>query len=74
MESKMSAILFILLARSTSFGRKYVNFPGSLICNNLPALVKSRKTVSEFKNNIKRTGNTHCEYMDLNYFVVANKK
>ena len=46
-------ILFIPPARSTIYGTNSVHFLGSLIWNRLPNLVKSSKSISEFKNVIK---------------------
>ena len=41
----------------------HVHFLGSLIWNRLPNLVKSGRSVSEFKNVIKKIGNLDCGCM-----------
>ena len=54
-------VLFIPPARSTIYGTNSVHFLGSLIWNELPNLIKSRRSISEsrrsiseFKNVIKK--------------------
>ena len=47
-------VLFIPPARSTNHGTNSVHFLGSLIWNRLPHLVKSSRSLSEFKNVIKK--------------------
>ena len=49
-------VLFIPPARSTIYGTNSVHFLGSLIWNGLPNLVKSSRSISEFKNVIKTIG------------------
>ena len=56
-------VLFIPPARSTIYGTNSVHFLGSLIWNRLPNLVKSSRSISEFKNVIKKIGNTDCVCM-----------
>ena len=56
-------VLFIPPARSTIYGTNFVHFRGSLIWNRLPNLVKSSRSISEFKNDIKKIGNIDCECM-----------
>ena len=41
--------------RSTIYGTNSVHFLGSLICSGLPNLVKSSRSISEFKNVIKNS-------------------
>ena len=52
-----SPVLFIPPARSINYGTNSVHFLGSLIWNGLPNIVKSSKSISEFKNTIKKIGN-----------------
>ena len=52
-------VLLIPPARSTIYGTNSVHFRGSLIWNKLPILVKYSRPISEFKNIIKKIGNTH---------------
>ena len=56
-------VLFIPPARSTIYGTNSVHFLGSLIWNGLPNLVKSSRSISEFKNVIKKIGNIDCGCM-----------
>ena len=56
-------VLFIPPARSTIYGTNSVHFLGSLIWNGLPNLVKSSRSISEFKNAIKKIGNIDCGCM-----------
>ena len=56
-------VLFIPPARSTIYGTNSVHFLGSLIWNGLPNIVKSSKSISEFKNTIKKIGNIECGCM-----------
>ena len=53
-------VLFISPARSTIYGAISLHFRGSLIWKKLPNLVKSSRSISEFKNIIKKIGNTDC--------------
>ena len=53
-------VLFIPPARSTIYGTNSVHFRGSLIWNRLPNLVKSSRSISEFKNVIKKIRNIDC--------------
>ena len=46
------AILGLPKTHSFYYGSNAVHFRGSLIWNNLPAIVKSRDSVFEFKNKI----------------------
>ena len=48
-------VRFILSARSTIYGTNSVHFLGSLIWNKLPKLVKSSRSISEFKHVIKKS-------------------
>ena len=48
-------VLFIPPARSAIHGTNSVHFLGSLIWNRLPHLVKSSRSLSEFKNVIKKS-------------------
>ena len=54
--------LFLGLRKAHSFyyGKNAVHFRGSLIWNNLPAVVKSSDSLFEFKNKIKSIGNIDC--------------
>ena len=54
---RRGSVLFIPLARSIIYGTKSVHFPGSLIWNKLPNLVKYSRSISELKNAIKKIGN-----------------
>ena len=56
-------VLFIPPARSPIYGTNSVHFLGSLIWNGLPNLVKSSRSISEFKNAIKKIGNIDCGCM-----------
>ena len=60
---KRGPILFIPPARSTTYGTNSVHFLGSLYWNKLPNLVKSCRSISEFKNAIKKIGNIDCGCM-----------
>ena len=53
-------VLFIPPARSTIYGANSVHFRGSLIWNKLPNLVKSSRSILEFRNIIKKMGNIGC--------------
>ena len=53
-------VFFIPPARSTIYGTNSVHFCGSLIWNRLPNIVKSSRSMSEFKNVIKKIGNIDC--------------
>ena len=50
-------VLFIPPARSTTYCTNSVHFLGSLIWKHL---VKSSRSISEFKNSIKKFGNIDC--------------
>ena len=56
-------VLFIPPAKSTIYGTNSAHFRGSLIWNKLPNLVKSSRSISEFKNVIKKIGNIDCGCM-----------
>ena len=56
-------VLFSPPTRSTIYGTNSVHFLGSLIWNRLPNLVKSSRSISEFKNVIKKIGNIDCGCM-----------
>ena len=56
-------VLFTPPARSIIYGTNFVHFRGSLICNRLPDSVKSSRSISEFKNVIKKIGNIDCGCM-----------
>ena len=56
-------VLFIPPARSAIHGTNSAHFLGSLIWNRLPNLVKSSRSLSEFKNVIKKIGNIDCGCM-----------
>ena len=56
-------LLFIPPARSTIYGTNSAHFLGSLIWNRLPNLVKSSRSISEFKNVIKKVRNIDCGCM-----------
>ena len=53
---------FLGLPKTHSFyyGTNVVHFRGSLIWNNLPAVVKSSDSLLEFKNKIKNIGDIDC--------------
>ena len=53
---------FLGLPKTHSFyyGTNAVHFRGSLIWNNLPAVVKSSDSLFEFKNEIKNIGDIDC--------------
>ena len=46
--------------QSTCYVTNPIHFRGSLIWNNVPAKVKSSKSVFEFKTKIKNLGNIDC--------------
>ena len=50
-------MLYLPSTHSTYYGTNSLHFGGSLIWNNLPRDIKSRKSVSEFKIKIKNFGN-----------------
>ena len=54
---------FIPPTRSTIYGTNSVHFFGSLIWNGLTNIVKSSRSISEFKNTIKKLGNIGCGCM-----------
>ena len=56
-------ILFIPPARSTICDTNSVHFRGPLIWNRLPNLVRSSRSISEFKNVIKKIKNIDCGCM-----------
>ena len=56
-------VLLIPPARSTIYGTNPVHFLGSLIWNGLPNLVKSIRSISEFKKVIQKIGNIDCGCM-----------
>ena len=56
-------VLFISPLSSTFYGTNSVHFLGSLIWNGLPNLVKSTRSISEFKNVIKKIRNIDCGCM-----------
>ena len=45
---------------SLSYGTNAVHFRGSLIWNNLPAVVKSSDSLFELQNKIKNIGDFDC--------------
>ena len=49
--------------RSTTYGTNPVHFLGFLIWHELPNLVKSSRSISEFKNVNKKIGNIACGCM-----------
>ena len=53
---------FLRLPKTHSFyyGTNAVHFRCSLIWNNLPAVVKSRDSFFEYKNEIKNIGDIDC--------------
>ena len=53
-------ILNLPRTQSTYCGTNAIQFRGSFIWNNLPAKVKSRNSVFEFKTKIKNLGNIDC--------------
>ena len=63
---KRGPVLFILPARSAMNGTNSVHFLGSLIWRKLTNLVKSSRSISEFKNVIKKIGNIDCGCMICN--------
>ena len=54
---RQSPVLFIPPTESTIYDTNSVHFLGSLIQNGLPKLVKSGRSISGFKNVIKKIGN-----------------
>ena len=55
------------------YGKNAIHFRGSLIWNNLPAAVKSSKSLFEFKNKIKNIGDIDCECLicrDILYCIL----
>ena len=57
---KKGPILGLPKAHSFYYGTNAIHFRGSLIWNNLPAVVKSSETLFEFKNKIKNIGDIDC--------------
>ena len=55
--------LFTPPARSSIYSTNSVHFRGSLILNKLPNLIKSSRSISEFKNMIKKIKNIDCGCM-----------
>ena len=53
-------ILGLPKTHSFYYGTNAIHFRGSLIWNNLPAVVKSSKSLFEFKNKIKNIGDIDC--------------
>ena len=53
-------ILGVTKTRSFYYGTNDIHFRGSLIWNNLPAIVKSSNSLLEFKNKIKNIGDIDC--------------
>ena len=49
--------------RSSIYSTNSVHFHGSLIWNKLPNLVKSTRSIPEFKNILKKIGNIDCGCM-----------
>ena len=60
---KQVPVLFILPKRSKIYGTNYAHFCGSFIWTRLLNLVKSSKSISEFKNIFKKIGILDCEFM-----------
>ena len=60
-------ILYLPSTHSTYYGTNSVHFWGSLIWNNLPRDIKSRKLVFEFKTKIKDFGNIDCGCVICSY-------
>ena len=60
---KRGPVIFIPPARSTIYGTNSVHFQGSLIWNKLPNSVKTSRSISEFKNIIKKIGIIDCGCM-----------
>ena len=50
---KKVAILFLLLARSTTHESNFAHFCGTLIRNQLPSFIRSSKSFIQFKTNVK---------------------
>ena len=61
-------ILNLPRTQSTYYGTNVIHFRGSLTWNNLPAKVKSSKSVFEFKTKIKNLGNIDCGCFKYIYF------
>ena len=53
-------ILGLPKTHSFYYGTNAIHFRGSLIWNNLPAIVKSSNSLFEFKNKIKNIGDIDC--------------
>ena len=60
---RQGLVFFIPPVRSTIYGTNSVHFLGSLIWNKLPNLVKSSRSISEFKNVINKIRNIDCGCM-----------
>ena len=57
---RKSPFLGLPKAHSFYYSKNVVHFCGSLIWNNLPAVVKSNESLFEFKNKIKSIGDIDC--------------
>ena len=57
---RQGPVLFIPPTRSTIYGTNSAHFLGPLTWNRLSNLVKSSRSISEFKNVIKKIGNIDC--------------
>ena len=53
-------ILGLPKTHSFYYGANAIHFRGSLISNNLPAVIKSNDSLFEFKNEIKNIGDIDC--------------
>ena len=53
-------VLGLPKTHSFYYGTNAIHFRGSLIWNNLPADVRSRDSLSEFKSKIKNIGDIDC--------------
>ena len=60
---RQGPVLFIPPTRSTIYGTNSAHFLGPLTWNRLSNLVKSSRSISEFKNIIKKIGNIDCGCM-----------
>ena len=57
---RKGSILGLPKTNSFYYGTNAVHFRGSLIWNNLPAVIKSSDSLFEFKNKIKNIGDIDC--------------
>ena len=63
-------ILGLPKTHSFYYGTNAIHFRGSLIWNNLPAVVKSSNSLFEFKNKIKNIGAIDCRCLICQGYII----